>query len=97
MAWFDGVGLNANQSQRFEEQGLREKLRGILSDQKRIGSVIASHTNLTDRQVAALFRQAQTKDAAYALDKGIIHEVRDVQIPRHVQKEWPDLDAEFLR
>ena len=78
---FHGVGFNAQQQQRFEEKNLRERLEGVLSDQRRIGDIIAQHTNLNAKQIAQLFRQAQTKDAGYAKSKGIIHDIRDVQIP----------------
>lgn len=77
---FHGVGFDSSQNQRFEEKILRERLNGILSDQRRIGSIIAQHTHLTNREIQKLFREAQTKDAIYALDKGIIHEVKDVEI-----------------
>lgn len=78
---FHGVGFNASPGQRFEEQDLHEKLDGLLADQRRIGAIIADHTSLGTRAVAALFRRAQTKDATYAVSCGIVHEVRDVQIP----------------
>lgn len=78
---FHGVGFNAQQQQRFEEKNLRERLDSVLSDQRRIGSIIAQHTNLNAKQIAQLFRQAQTKDARYAMSKGIIQDIRDVQIP----------------
>ena len=38
---FHGVGFNANAGQRLEEKFLRERLDGLLSDQKRIGAIIA--------------------------------------------------------
>jgi len=79
---FHGVGFTASQSQRFEEKSLRERLNGILSDQERIGNIISQHTNLTEEEIRKLFREAQTKDARFAIDKGIIHEIRDVQIPK---------------
>lgn len=50
-------------------------------DRKRIGAVIEDRTNLTSRQVTFLFRRAQTKDPAYAAGCGIIHEIKDVEIP----------------
>ena len=78
---FHGVGFNFSQNTRAEEKLLREKLNGVLSDQKRIGQVISQHTNLSQGQIKSLFREAQTKDAVYAIDKGIIHDIRDVQIP----------------
>lgn len=60
---------------------LRERLGGIQADQKRIGDVIAERTNLQPEAIGALFLEAQTKDAAYAVGAGIIHEIRDAKIP----------------
>ncbi|MGH7867637.1 MAG: ATP-dependent Clp protease proteolytic subunit [Candidatus Dormibacteraceae bacterium] len=78
---FHGVGFDVPQGHRFEEKLLRERLDGILADQKRIGEVIQERTALTPEQVEILFREATTKDAAYAAGSGIVHEVRDVNIP----------------
>jgi len=71
-------------SMRFEEKNLKERLDGLLADQKRIGGIIRDRTNLTDVEVRALFFEAQTKDTAFALDKGIIHEVREAKVPAGV-------------
>ena len=81
---FHGVGFNTKQDQRFEEKLLRESLDGILNDQKRIGAVISQDTSLSEKEVAKLFLQAQTKDANFAVEKGIIQEIREVQIPAGV-------------
>ena len=52
---FHGVGFENPQNQRLEEKFLRERLDGILSDQKRIGNIISQHTNLSGREIAKLF------------------------------------------
>jgi ATP-dependent protease ClpP protease subunit len=78
---FHGVGFDTPPGMRLEEKSLRERLDSILSDQTRIGGIIAERTNMTEEQIKGLFREAQTKDAAFAAGCGIIHEVRDVQIP----------------
>lgn len=78
---FHGVGFDVAQQMRLEEKFLRERLDGIASDQKRIGSVIEDRTSLGKEEIARLFLEAQTKDAAFAASCGIIDEVRDVQIP----------------
>lgn len=78
---FHGVGFNANPGQQLDEQFLRERLDGLLSDQKRIGAIIAEHTTLSEEEIANLFLLAQTKDATYASGCGIVNEVRDIQIP----------------
>ena len=79
---FHGVGFAFSQGQRLEEKGLREKLTGILRDQKRIGDIISQHTSLSESEIEDLFREAQTKDTSFAVEKGIIHEVREAKIPR---------------
>jgi ATP-dependent protease ClpP protease subunit len=78
---FHGVGVDAGAGVRLEEKLLRERLDSILADQKRIGAIIQERSQLTSEQVEALFREAQTKDAAYAASTGIVDEIRDVQIP----------------
>lgn len=77
---FHGVGFEIPPNKRLEEKDCRERLDGILSDQARIGSIVANHTKLSEGEVANLFREAQTKDAKFAVDKGIVHDIRDVQI-----------------
>lgn len=77
---FHGVGFNATINDRFEEKDLRERLEGLLSDQNRIGGIIAQRTKISQEETAGLFRQAQTKDATFALDKGIIDEIRELKI-----------------
>jgi ATP-dependent protease ClpP protease subunit len=77
---FHGVGFNPDGA-RLEEKLLRERLGTILSDQSRIGSIIAERTLLPRKKIRGLFREAQTKDATYAVGCGIIHEIRDLQIP----------------
>jgi ATP-dependent Clp protease protease subunit len=78
---FHGVGFDMPQPGRLEEKFLREHLEGILREQNRIGSIIEERTSLTKKQIHGLFREAQTKDATYAIGSGIVHEIRDIQIP----------------
>ena len=78
---FSGVSFTMQPGQRLEEALLRERLGSLIADHRRIGQVIERHTNLRSRQVAALLRGSQTKDATYAVSKGIVHQIKDVQIP----------------
>jgi len=78
---FHGVGFDAQPGQRFEEKFVRERLDSILQDHRRIGSIIGERTNLNERQIRNLFREARTKDADYAKRVGIVHDIRDVKIP----------------
>ena len=78
---FHGVGFDVPAGARFEEKVLRERLDSLLNDQKRIGSIIQERTKIGEGDIEGLFREAQTKDAAYAVSSGIVNEIRDVQIP----------------
>jgi ATP-dependent Clp protease, protease subunit len=78
---FHGVGFDVRSEIRLEEKLLRERLDSIQADQKRIGAIIQERTQLTPEQVETLFLEAQTKDATYATSTGIVHEIRDVEIP----------------
>jgi ATP-dependent protease ClpP protease subunit len=77
---FHGVGFQAPNIV-FEEKFLRERLDGILADQKRIGDIIRQRTKIRDSEVRKLFREARTKDAHYALRQDIISAIEDVNIP----------------
>lgn len=78
---FHGVGFNI-ENKRLEQKDLEETLDSLLSDQQRIGYIINQRTSLTQEEVKGLFRQAQTKDAQFAVDKGIINEIKDVNISK---------------
>jgi ATP-dependent Clp protease, protease subunit len=78
---FHGVGFDGGPGMRFEEKFLRERLESVLADQTRIGNIIEERTGLKKADIEPLFRDAQTKDAAYAISAGIVHEIKDVEIP----------------
>jgi hypothetical protein len=79
---FHGVGFDqATGSPRLDEKYLGELTGSLLSDQSRIAAVIEERTNLDTAQIEPLFREAQTKDAAYAVSAGIVHQVKDVEVP----------------
>ncbi len=76
---FHGVAFPI-QNERLAAKDLQEKLSSLLNDEKRIGNVIAQHTSLTEAEIAEFFRIGRTVDVAYAISKGIVHEVRDVNL-----------------
>ena len=90
---FHGVGYDVPQGLRLEQKFLREKLSGITSDHKRIADTISQHTNLNRSEIAGFLRKTQTKDSNFAISKGIIHDIRDVQIP----KSTPVISLTFKR
>jgi len=78
---FHGVSFNFTQGVNLDERGSRERLANILSDQKRIGSIIQERTTLSAKRVRAMFREARTIDSTFAAGCGIVDEIRDVQVP----------------
>jgi len=78
---FHGVGFDVKQGSRFDEKSFKERLDLLLQDQTRIGAIISDHTNFDEGQISELFREARTKDASYAKSVGIIHDIKDVNIP----------------
>ena len=77
---FHGVGFD-RPAGRYEEKLLREMLNGIGADQQRIGNIIADRTNIPQDEAEEFFREAQTKTAEFARERGIIDEVREFVLP----------------
>jgi ATP-dependent Clp protease, protease subunit len=78
---FHGVGFNAGTGQRFDERALKEQLASVVADQVRMGNIIRERTKLDAKAIGELFLGAQTKDAAWAHERGIVDDVRDADIP----------------
>lgn len=76
---FHGAGADV-QNARMEEKNLREMLDSILADQVRIGTIIQERTTIDADEARELFREARTKDANFALAKGIVTKIEDVKI-----------------
>lgn len=79
---FHGVGFDVNKPTRFEEKKLRERLDSIQSDQDRIAEILIERSEITDDHARELFLEAQTKNPTFALDHGLVHDIREVEIPR---------------
>lgn len=78
---FHGVGMDLAAGIRIEQKNAQEVLNGILADQKRMADIIVERTTIDADQAADLFKEARTKDSAYAAASGIVSDVRDVNIP----------------
>jgi ATP-dependent protease ClpP protease subunit len=80
---FHGVGFDIEKA-RFEEKELNARLASLQNDQALIADVIVRHTKLTKEQVRDLFMNAAFVPAAEACSRGIVDEVRDVELPKDV-------------
>lgn len=79
---FHGVGFDIGQGTRLEQKNTKELMDGIAAETNRMAQIIESRASFADHtEVEQLFLEASTKDAAYAKGHGIVHDIRDVQIP----------------
>ena len=79
---FHGVGTDIKGPVRIDEQYARERLDGILADQKRLGQIIVGRSGLNDDEIAELFRAQRTCDSHWANDNGLIEDIREFKIPK---------------
>lgn len=78
---FHGVGFDVAGGLRLEEKNLTESLDSIQADHKRIASIFEQRSNLDADKAVQLFAEARTKDAGWALAEGVIHAVREPNVP----------------
>src|SRR3989338_11163044 len=77
---FHGVGFDINQA-RFEEKDVKEKLKMIQRDQKLIADIIAEQSQYTQDEIEKMFLEADTRTPEQAKEKGLISDIREVNIP----------------
>jgi hypothetical protein len=64
---------------------LQELLSGINVSESKVAGIISERTNLTTKEIKRLFLQGETKDAPFALKKGLVTEIRDPKIPKDTE------------
>jgi len=82
---FHGVGQQINGQTRLNASALSEMHSRLREDEKKIAALVSRSTSLSQANLKKLFAQGEAKNLDFALEKGIIHEVRDVSIPRNAQ------------
>ena len=78
---FHGVGFDVKGPIRIEEKFARERLDSLLADQKRMGQIITSRSEISEEVIAELFRAQTTVDAPWAKNNGVVEDIRDFTIP----------------
>lgn len=79
---FHGVGFDQTDPIRLEEKLLQEKLDNISADHLRMARILSERTKLSTDDAHQLFQRAQTRDPHFALDKGIVHGIKDATVPK---------------
>ncbi len=80
---FHGItwGFGAGASLTFNQ--LTETLSVFKREEDKIASILAERTKMSEAEIRELFRQGESKDLQFAVDRGVIHEIRAATIPEN--------------
>jgi ATP-dependent protease ClpP protease subunit len=79
---FHGISWNFGAGASLTFFQLQENLSRFKQEETKIAYIVAERTKMTEADIRELFRQGESKDLQFAIDKGIIAEVRDAAIPK---------------
>jgi ATP-dependent protease ClpP protease subunit len=78
---FHGITWTFNQGQTAYKNQI-EEVRSILVDaENKVANIISDRCDLTEEEIRALFLHGESKNTTFALEKGIIQEVREPHVP----------------
>lgn len=78
---FHGVAFELASSNRLDEKRLKELLDNVSADHQRISTLIADRTGLSIDECRTLFMEQKTRAADWALEKGLIEDIREFTLP----------------
>ena len=76
-----GITWNFPQPRTLTYTQMRETLSRFDAAEQLTAQIIADRCSLTPDEVRQLFRQGESKNPAFALEKGIISDVRSISVP----------------
>jgi len=79
---FHGIAWNFAAATSMTFFQLTETLSSFKQEESKIAYIVAERTKMTESEIRELFRQGESKDLQFAVDKGIIDEVRDPIVPK---------------
>jgi ATP-dependent Clp protease protease subunit len=82
---FHGVMAQFPPNSALSHSGLHERLSHVKHDENKIAGIISERSKLTETEIRDLFLQGEAKDLAFAMEKGIIHEIKNPAIPKGAQ------------
>jgi ATP-dependent Clp protease, protease subunit len=78
---FHGIGMDLPPGARLGTAQTRELLSGLDQDERRIKELVVERSKVTESEMVSLLQQGETKNPAFALEKGIIDDIRDFVLP----------------
>lgn len=82
---FHGIGLDLPAGARIGTAQTREILSGFEQDERRIKELVIERSKVTETEMIALLQQGETKNPTFALEKGIVDDIRDFSLPSGAQ------------
>ena len=79
---FHGISWNFAQAMSLTFSQLQETLSRFKQEEAKIAGIIAERSKLTESEIRELFLQGESKDLKFAVDKGIIQDIRDPAVPK---------------
>lgn len=68
------------EEQKIDTSFLKEKLSAVDMDIKRVSKIILERCTIGKNELDELYNNGEAKDAEYALERGIIHEIREIPL-----------------
>jgi len=79
---FHGVNHKISAPISLTEKKLNETLESIKNNQEKIAGIVTQETNITSEEINEMFLvDSKTHNPQFALEKGIITEIKDIEIP----------------
>jgi ATP-dependent protease ClpP protease subunit len=82
---FHGIANNITQATTLTTPQVRELLSSLEQDEGRVKELVVERSKLTETEIFTLLQQGETKNPTFALEKGIIHDIRDFALPDGAQ------------
>jgi ATP-dependent Clp protease, protease subunit len=76
-----GVAFGTTTPTQFFERNLEERLEAVRADQQRISAIYSDRAGIRPADAEQFFLRGTTINANDAVDRGIVHELREVEIP----------------
>ena len=81
---FHGIIQPISANTNLTKTQLQEYISSMNTSENKISGIIADRTKLTAKQIRRLFLQGESKDATFALEKGIVSKIINPEIPKGV-------------
>src|SRR5713226_2736050 len=80
---FHGINWNFPQAASLTFSQLQENLSRFKQEEAKIAGIIAERCKLTEKEIRELFFQGESKNLEFAIEKDIIHDIRDPAVPNN--------------